>query len=145
MDEIRVRQLTPDDLLDVHTLWKEAGLHFKPGGRDSLTSMGKELRETDSFLVGAFRGRSLVGVVLGTRDGRKGWVNRLAIRPEYQGKGIAKRLIEHCELVFKGKGIGIVSVLIEEENEASFELFRGAGYEECRDIVYFRKMLLEDW
>ena len=32
-------------------------------------------------------GGELVGVVLGTHDGRKGWINRLAVAPAYQRRG----------------------------------------------------------
>jgi len=120
-------------------------MRFRPAGRDSLGVFGKELRETRSFLVGAFDGMALVGVVLGTDDGRKGWVNRLAVRPEYQGAGIARKLIRHCELIFQGRGIGIVGGLIDGENQPSLDLFRSQGYEECRNLVYFRKFLREEW
>jgi ribosomal protein S18 acetylase RimI-like enzyme len=55
-------------------------------------------------------------------------------------------LIRECEAVFAERGIGLVTCLIEEDNEASLDLFASAGYEIRRDVVYLRKPLAgTDW
>ena len=38
------------------------------------------------FLAAELEGQ-IVGVVLGTHDGRKGWINRLAVTPESSASG----------------------------------------------------------
>ena len=93
--------------------------------------------------IGAFEKDRLVGVVIVTSDGRKGYVNRLAVHPDYQKKGIATRLISESERELKARGIGIVTALIESGNESSFALFSGAGYEIREDIAYVRKELVK--
>ena len=146
MGDITIRLLGPEDLLDVCKLWKEAGLPYKPQGRDSLGVMNKEMKETKNFLAGAFLGQALVGAVLGTDDGRKGWINRLAVKPAYRRKGVAKKLVTFCTRVFQGRGIGIVCALVEEENAASLKLFGEEGFELRKDILYLRKMVRgEEW
>ena len=47
--------------------------------------------------IGAFADGKLVGIVVATHDGRKGWINRLAVHPDYRRRGIAKKLIEEAE------------------------------------------------
>jgi hypothetical protein len=60
-------------------LWQEAGIHYRPGGRESRSHLAKELEGGQAiFLVAVAEGK-VVGVVLGTHDGRKGWINRLAV------------------------------------------------------------------
>lgn len=146
MDNLTIRLLGPEHINDVHGLWKAAGLPFHPAGRDSISRMTRELELDHVFLAGAFQGEALVAVVLGTEDGRKGWINRLAVRPSFQKQGLAKALVDFCEHRFKNRGLGMVCALIEEDNNRSMALFRGEGYEERLDIHYFRKMIAgEDW
>jgi GNAT superfamily N-acetyltransferase len=146
MDNLILRLLGPENVMDAHAVWKEAGLTYHPAGRDSVSRMTQELRLGKTFLVGAFLGEALLGVALGTEDGRKGWINRLAVRPGYQKQGVAQALISFCEKQFKSRGLGIVAALIEEHNAASRELFQREGYEDRSDIHYFRKLTGgEDW
>ncbi len=146
MEGLILRMLGTEHITDVHAIWKEAGLIYHPAGRDSVGRMTQELREGRTFIVGAFVGEALLGVALGTDDGRKGWINRLAVRPGYQKQGVAAALVECCEKRFKALDLGMVCALIEEDNAASRELFAKSGYEERTDIHYFRKITGgEDW
>lgn len=137
---VNFRLLGASDIPSVHALWAASGLPFHPEGRDAPALMGAEIEAGSAFLIGAFDGDALVGVVLGTDDGRKGWVNRLAVRPDRRGEGLGGRLIERCETVFAERGRGIVACLIEDWNDASLALFQKSGYALRRDILYLRKM-----
>ncbi len=144
--EFTFRVLTADELPKVHDVWKEAELPFHPEGRDALELMGKELAETSAFYYGVFEDEELVAVVLGNDDGRKGWINRLAVRPAYRHRGLGRALIHRCEEVFLDKGLGIYCCLIEDWNDPSLALFRSEGFELRKDIFYLRKVPGgEDW
>jgi ribosomal protein S18 acetylase RimI-like enzyme len=73
--------------------------------------------------------------------GARGWINRLAVDPRYRRRGIAKKLVAKVEEALAHEGIIIVAALVEAPNEPSLKLFRKLGYEERRDIIYFRKFL----
>lgn len=135
-----------EDLPGVHGLWKEAGLPFHPEGRDSIETMALELRNTRNFLMGAFVRDALVGVVLGTDEGRKGWINRLAVRPDHRRRGIARKLVEACEAEFARRGAGLVCALVEDYNRDSMALMGEAGFVRRDDIHYLRKEIRgADW
>jgi N-acetylglutamate synthase len=137
--EITIRDMTLDDYASVTRLWSDAGLPFRPQGRDRLDKMRIELeRGTAVFLV-AEAGSDLLGVVLGTHDGRKGWVNRLAVAPAYQRRGIASRLVRELEARFDALGLEIVAALIESENEGSLDFFRAIGFLHAPEIEYVSK------
>lgn len=138
--DIQVTQLGEDDLPAVHALWAEAGLPFHPEGRDALPRMALELREESSVLLGALFQGTLVGVVLLTDDGRKGWINRLAVKPAFRRRGVGKGLIAAGEALLRQRGRGIVACLVEDWNEASLALFLSQGYELRKDIFYLRKV-----
>ena len=76
---------------------------------------------------------------MGSYDSRKGWLNRLAVVPEHQGKGIARNLIEEMEKRLKAKGFRIIATLIEDGHEASIALFKKADYVVHDDIAYLTK------
>jgi ribosomal protein S18 acetylase RimI-like enzyme len=81
----------------------------------------------------------LIGAILGTSDGRKGWINRLAIDPHYRKRGLGSVLIEKCEDFLHGLGLKVIAALIEGENTASFAAFKKAGYIYANDIAYYSK------
>lgn len=138
--ELAIRELGEAELPAVHALWAEAGLPFQRDGRDAVPRMAEELRNGSAVLLGAFWKETLAGVVLLTDDGRKGWINRLAVKPSCRRMGVGKRLVEAGEALLRARGRGILACLIEEENEASLALFQGMGYELRKDIFYLRKI-----
>src|SRR5213080_162381 len=90
----------------------------------------------------AFDRDRLVGVVLGTHDTRKAWINRLAVHPDYRRRSIAAWLVRACERVLRERGLKMFAALIEPENRASAAFFRSLGYE-ILPILYARKKLRE--
>lgn len=82
-----------------------------------------------TYNLGAFDGPRLVGAVLGTHDTRKGWVNRLAVHPDYRRLGIASRLVRRAEREFRNQGIQMFAALVEPGNVASEAFFRALGYD----------------
>jgi len=136
---VEIRRLVPDDYEKMIRLWEEAGLPYKPKGRDSRESIEKQMKENPDFFIGAFDGERLIGTVIASFDGRKGWINRLAVHPEYRRRGIGQLLIRKAETVLKEKGAWVICALIERENKPSLSLFEKCGYKPSNDIVYVSK------
>jgi len=123
----------------VVNLWAAAGLSFKPEGRDRRERITQGLRSPHSVYLVALSGETIAGCVLGSHDGRKGWINRLAVLPVCQRRHLAMRLVKEAERLLEEKGISIVAALVEEGNEPSLALFEKAGYTRHRDITYLSK------
>ena len=137
--EITIREFTMDDYPAVRDLWTRAGLPFRPLGRDREDRVAAEIsRDTAVFLV-AMAGEQLAGVVFGTHDGRRGWINRLAVAPDFQRRGVARRLVQEVEQRLEARGLEITSALIESDNEASLGFFAAIGYVHGDDVEYFSK------
>ena len=133
-----------DDYALIISLWEKAGLSHRPKGRDSQEKMKIEMeRGIATFIIAEIQ-HVAVGIVLVSHDGRKGWINRLAVDPEYRKRGIASALIKEAEKTLLENGIEIFTCLIEDWNEASIALFKKAKYVEHKDIVYFSKRLNKD-
>lgn len=142
--EYPIRHLDVSDYDDIIALWSRAGLKFRPKGRDSREVMSGEFARAETCFLGMFDGDTMIGVIVGTSDGRKGWLNRLAIDPDYRGRGLAAHLIKAAEDFLHGFGIKVLAGLIEDWNTPSMSAFEKAGYVFYDDIVYCSKRTSED-
>jgi ribosomal protein S18 acetylase RimI-like enzyme len=141
---VTIRPIRPDDYGAVCEVWQAVGLSTRPYGRDGEPEFLRQLTHfPTTYLLAEHDGR-VVGVILGTHDQRKGWINRLAVRPEYQRQGVAQRLIEACEQALYAQGIGIIAALVEQGNAASAAIFTDAGYVTDVPVHYFRKLARPD-
>lgn len=134
---ITIRRLRLRDYDAILHVLDASGLKPRVRGRDSRRAIARQLRMNRTMYLGAFDGPELVGTVLGTHDTRKGWINRLAVLPEYRHRGIATRLVRACERALRKKGFEMYAALIEPENIASRSLFTKLGYE-TSDVLYLR-------
>ena len=138
-----IRRATADDYDDIVALWSVAGLRICSEGRDSEQPFRRQLAHFgDLYLVATdpLNAKRIVGVVLGSHDHRKGWINRLAVHPDYRRTGVAVRLMSACDAAFRACGIEIVAALVEPDNAASFALFEKLGYRTDVPVRYYRKL-----
>jgi len=142
--QYKIRKLTIDDYDELIALWKRSDLSHRPKGRDSRESMKPEMERDGTFFLGMFDGEKMIGSILGSSDGRKGWINRLAVDPDYRGKGLAGILIEECEKRLYALGIKVFAALIEGDNKPSETAFSKAGYTYGEDIKYYSKRFSDD-
>ncbi len=156
-------QLHATDYEQILALWQEAGLHIRPEGRDSLPAFAGQVGAGTQHVIGlrsraeppaaspagqegvqAKQAGRLVAVALLTHDGRKGWINRLAVHPAYRRQGLAQALLAEAERWFTADcGLEVWAALIESGNLASRTLFDGMGYQPY-DVVYVSKRTRPD-
>jgi ribosomal protein S18 acetylase RimI-like enzyme len=171
--DVKIRPATAADYDALVAVWEAAGQPYHDCGRESRAAFTKQLDALGSmYLVAAVRaeamsdegqapttgasaaeeqptpasasGETLVGVALGSHDQRKGWINRLAVHPDYQRRGVAQRLVEACEKAIRAEGIEIVGALIEEGNHRSRAFFESLGYRNDIPALYYRKPFRPD-
>lgn len=139
---MQIRPLGIDDYNALMDLWRRTGLSsLRPNGRDSRDAFAHQLGTDRSpqTVLGLEKEGELIGVVVATHDGRKGWINRLAVDPDHRRQGHAKRLIAAAEQAIRTQGIHVIAALIKRENDASLELFQRAGYDLTDQICYLSK------
>ena len=141
IENVVIKKLTTDEYNSLISLWKKVGLPYKPHGRDSRESIKHQLQQPTSIYLAAYIRNKMIGVILATHDGRKGWINRVAVLPNYQKRGIAKRLVSEVENRFFKLGIRIYACLIEDWNKVSKKFFEHLGYKTYKDIFYLTKRI----
>lgn len=136
---MEIKPLSIDDYNTIIKFWERAGLDHRPKGRDSEAALSQQIKMNPDLFLGAFENEKMIGTIIGSFDGRKGWINRLAVDPMYRGQGIAKRLIKAIELALRKRGARIICTLIEDWNENSLHLFEKCKYIRDDSIIYFSK------
>lgn len=139
-----IRQLDISDYDELIGLWARSGLSHRPHGRDSREEMRKQFRRKETYILGMFDGNTMIGSIVGTSDGRKAWINRLAVDPDYRGRGLGGKLIAEIEGYLRKHDVRVIAALIEDWNTPSMSVFSNAGYEFFDDVVYCSKRTSPD-
>jgi ribosomal protein S18 acetylase RimI-like enzyme len=136
-----IRDFRIEDYDRVMELWAQGGLPLKPRGRDSRDNIARQVRLANvRFLVAEEgKGGRIVGTVLATHDGRKGWINRLAVDAGQRRQGVGARLVRAAESWLEAEGMDILACLIEGDNAVSMAVFEKLGYTKHPEIIYFAK------
>lgn len=137
--EFSIRRIVPQDYDSLIEIWRAAGSDIHTRGRESRDAIARHLSQFGHLSFAAESGGRIIGVVLGTHDGRKGWINRLAVLEEWRRRGVAGALVRACDAAIREDGIEIVAALVESYNRPSAELFRKLGYSDAVEVRYFRK------
>ena len=138
-NKVIIREMREEEYIDLVTLWEKSGLPYRERGRDSFNHIKRELKNLNERFLIASLSDKMIGTILTTHDGRKGWINRLAVLPEYRHQGIAQSLVTEAEKWLGSQKILIIACLIENWNKYSFDFFTKMGYIKHDDITYFTK------
>lgn len=124
---VDVRSARGGDAPRLAVLWEAAGLH---SGRVPVADQLNEVirHGPDLALVVPVGDGVLAGSLLGAYDGRRGWVNRLAVHPEHQGRGVGGALLDTFEERLRQRGCRKVNLLIRAENTGVSRFYAGHGY-----------------
>lgn len=136
---VHIRRFELDDYRAAAELWEAAEGMSAP----SLEEVERKLeRDPELFLV-AEDGR-LVGVVMGTYDGRRGWIFRLAVDPLRRRQGIGTALVEELERRYASMGVRAIRLLTLTDNAGGRSFWERLGYGGFEEVVLYSKRLAED-
>jgi len=142
--EWKTHILSIKDYDDIIKLWEEAELPFRPRGRDRRDHIALEMKRSDTAFIGMHDNDRLIATGLATYDGRKGWINRVAVHPDYRHQGLAGVIIKACEKFLESVGADIIACLIEDYNKPSMALFQKHDYILDKTIYYLSKRKSQD-
>ncbi|MGB9894200.1 MAG: GNAT family N-acetyltransferase, partial [Candidatus Saccharicenans sp.] len=69
-----IRKFRMEDYDRVISLWQQCGLPLKPKGRDSRAEIARQIRLSQIIFLVAEEEGQVIGTVLASHDGRKGWI-----------------------------------------------------------------------
>lgn len=133
-----IRVATDADGPALVALWQQAGLRF--AAEQVPRELAALLRRDHGLVLVAEDEEGLAAAVLGTYDGRRGWVNRLATRPGRRGQGLAAALLASLEARLAGLGCHKINLLIEPDNRGVVPFYERLGYS-SDELLFMEKWL----
>jgi len=86
-------------------------------------------------------GGKVVGFILGDIRGwefaipKSGWIEIVGVDPEYQGKGVARALIEKLHVYFRNHNVERVMTMVNWNDGGLVSFFRTLGFERSEFII----------
>ena len=137
-----IRPMIQSDVPALLTLWKESNLHFANKKREMYEcNMMIEMNPTSCFV--AAEDEQIVGSVFGIFNGRRGWINHLAIHPNHQKKGLGSKLLNAAVQDLQKRGATRIVLGVSTSNLKTMEFYYKNGFQIMDDAVYLTKDL--DW
>ncbi|NOX63444.1 MAG: GNAT family acetyltransferase [Chloroflexi bacterium] len=138
---MHIRAYQPTDEEAVIALWEICGL-TRPWNNPKRDIERKLRVDPDLFLVGEVEGR-LVAAAMAGYEGHRGWVNYLAVHPDFQRQGLGRRMMEEIEAKLIARGCPKINVQIRSDNEGVIAFYRQLGFR-VDATVSMGKRLIED-
>ena len=123
---MEIRPFTETDRAAVVELWRRCGL-IVPWNDPDKDIDRKMKVGADLFLVGEQDGY-LVAVVMGGYEGHRGWANYLAVDPDHQRQGLARRMMEALEERLLMLGCPKINLQVRETNAQVLAFYEAMGY-----------------
>ena len=83
--------------------------------------------QPELFLV-AHEHDEVLGTIMAGYDGHRGWLYAVAVKPDRQGVGLGRMLVEEAESRLAAVGCGKVNLQVRSTNEAVIGFYRRLGY-----------------
>lgn len=143
---VTIRPMSVDDFAPVYKLGLRCyNVLDKPYNYWSIREVAAHLEGNPDLCYVAADDGNVVGFALGDRNfeilEKTGHLEWIAVSPEYRRQGIATRLIETIERVFREMGKEQMVTDISSQNAASRSLARKSGFSEGISVTFFVKKL----
>ena len=141
MSDFIIRQFHINDAEDVIELWQKCGL-LAPQNNPQRDIERKLKVNPEWFLVGEFEGR-IIATCMAGYEGHRGWINYLAVSPQYRRQGFATQMIREAEKILKDVGCPKINLQIRSSNKEVIEFYKAIGFNKD-DVVSMGKRLVQD-
>ncbi|MCL9774969.1 GNAT family N-acetyltransferase [Vibrio methylphosphonaticus] len=104
---------------------------------DSRESITAYLDQNPNLSYVAMVSGQIVGAVLVGTDGRRGYIQHLAVADKHRGKRVGRGLIEQATQALGLIGINKTHLFVTTENENAQQFYRSLGWEDRKEIKMY--------
>ena len=121
-----IRPFQTEDEDALVALWKMCELTV-PWNNPHKDIARKLQVQPELFLVGIL-GNSLIATVMGGYEGHRGWINYLAVHPDFHGKGYGQGIMNSVETVLREMGCPKINLQIRTGNDKIASFYQKLGF-----------------
>lgn len=130
--------MTTDDLSEVLDLWgatEGVGLNES----DTPEHLRTYLQRNPGLSVVARDGARLIGAVLCGHDGRRGYLNHLAVVPAYRQRGLGRQLVARCLASLRDLNILKCNLFVYNDNKPGERFWNLCGWNARADLKLLQR------
>ncbi len=131
---IEIAPFLPADYAAVMALWcNTEGLTLREA--DSREAITRYLARNPGLSFVARDDGQLVAAVLVGTDGRRGYLQHLAVAPSHRGRGLGRALAERAVETLEALGIAKCHLMVRQDNVAARAFWEHLGWSQRADIT----------
>ena len=136
--QLIIRSFQISDEPDVIDLWHRCNLVVPQNDPKKDIEMKLQV-QPELFFVGVISSR-IVSTVMSGYDGHRGWLYYLAVDPDFQKRGIARRMVEEVESKLRKLGCTKINLQIRNSNNSVIAFYKHIGFGDD-DVIGLGKRL----
>lgn len=140
---IEIRIMKPADYDEVYALWLATPGMGLNDIDDSREGIEKYLSRNPNTCFVAEDGGQIAGVILSGHDGRRGYINHLAVGMANRRQGIGRALLGRAMEALEGEGIHKVALVVFKRNQTGNAFWEACGFS-CRDDLSYRNKSIHE-
>ena len=131
-----IREMLPEDYPAVMALWSVSdGMLLREA--DSEENIIRYLQRNPGVSFVALHQQIIVGAVLSGTDGRRGYLQHLAVDPEFQKQGIGRQLVQCVTDALLHEGIAKTHLFVSHDNKSAQAFYQNMGWQPRDEVRMF--------
>jgi len=126
MTNVTIRGCRLEEVDAVLELWQQADA--TPGVTDTAADLRRAVADSPAHVLVAEADGRIVGSIIGTFDGWRGNIYRLAVHPGHRRRGIARGLVAAVEKRLTSQGAKRITALVEKDHPWAGGFWEAVGY-----------------
>ena len=140
-DAIEIRSFRQEDEAPLIKLWERCELVV--AWNDPSKDIRRKVQLDPEGLLLGWHDNSLIASVMAGYEGHRGWINYLAVDPEFRRKGLGKTMMKAAETYLEQFECPKINLQIRAKNHQVIEFYKSIGFLQ-EDVINMGKRLIPD-
>ena len=140
-DAIEIRSFRQEDEAPLIKLGERCELVV--AWNDPSKDISRKVQLDPKGLLLGWHDNSLITSVMAGYEGHRGWINYLAVDPEYRRKGLGKTMMKAAETYLEQFECPKINLQIRAKNRQVIEFYKSIGFLQ-EDVINMGKRLIPD-